>query len=145
LLFTNGHHVIDYLAVTGAEASICEFKTDDLPEIAKAWAASGAKAWILNRCPRCAVALTVDIATLWTKEGFLKVWAVSEATRIWKGRIQANKVLECLQRGELPQARMPLELIRDHIDCSQPSVYQLLAVIAGMENNVEAKQAACER
>src|ERR1035441_7951679 len=72
LLFTNGHHVIDYLAVTGAEASICEFKTDDLPELAKAWAASGTKAWILNRCPRCAVALTVDIATLWTKDGFLK-------------------------------------------------------------------------
>jgi hypothetical protein len=101
--------------------------------------------FVLNRCPRCPIFLVGDLQDLSTSHRYFQVWAVNQAIRSCKGEIQVRKILAHYETGSLAEARADLELIRDHIDCGIPYVYQLIAYIAGTQQDTAGKTAACER
>ncbi|HXB74497.1 MAG TPA: hypothetical protein VNY05_40050 [Candidatus Acidoferrales bacterium] len=145
LLFSTPYAARDYIRAVGAKAAVRQMKTAGLPGAARNWISRGMNGFVLNRCPRCSPCLLGDLRDLSTSHSYFQVWAVDQAIRSCKGEIQVRKILAHYETGSLAQARANLELIRDHIDCGIPYVYQLIAYIAGTQQDTAAKSAACER
>jgi hypothetical protein len=84
------------------------------------------------------------IETLTEREKLLLIWANRLAVRSFQGEIQFRQFLQ-QQKDSPAQARAALEMIRDHIDCGSPYLFELLAMLANMANDEPAKAQALER
>jgi hypothetical protein len=139
LLFMTPFAALDYLSATGTAAQVHPIKFEAVPDLAQQCVAAGAGGFALNRCPRCPLILSADLATMANKEKFALFWGLRRAAQICFGQRSAQ---EFLAAKDPATRRAALELIRDHIDCSVPYVYELLAMVARADDDVPAKSAA---
>jgi hypothetical protein len=119
-------------------------KLDALPEAGRVWATQGVEKFGLNRCPRCPVMNLWPIEALGKREQFLMIWATERATKRFQGAVKVQEFMHYLPSSH-EKARAALELIRDHIDCGVPYVYEFIAFVARMDSDEAAKGAAIER
>ena len=142
LLFTTWHAARDYLRATSVPGEVRQLKFDAVPQVSPGWIAAGAERFILNRCPRCNIAVIGSFHGL-TAEAFFTNWATVQATRWFMGERKVRELLRLQGNAATqPQARAALEHIRDHVDCSVPYVHELIAFHARMAQD-QATIALC--
>jgi len=96
----------------------------------------------LNCCPRCPTVLATPLNAVADMHTFVMVWGLRRAAQLY---FRQREVHQFLAAGETSARRNTLELIRDHIDCGIPYLYELLAFFAGSEGDETAKNAALEQ
>jgi hypothetical protein len=118
LLFSSPFAASDYLRATGTPGAVRQLKVETLPESAQSWLSLGLQAAVLDRCPRCAQFLSIDLAGMakWTKEDFAKVWAHLRSTRSVLGETRIRSAMNHMAAGSHAAARSDLEYVRDHFD-----------------------------
>jgi hypothetical protein len=104
LLFSTGFYAADYLGVTGVEADVARFALGALPQLAKKWIQLGAATFVLNRCPRCSVAVVGSTENLLNLEGFLYTWATDRVSRAHKGEQLTRTAFTAIASGNLNAA-----------------------------------------
>jgi hypothetical protein len=145
LLFTTPWAAVDYLRAAEVTGTVGGIKCDVLPGYAQGWT-KGADNFVLNRCPRCNIMLLNQIHVLQDKESFRKMWAVVQAGKIFRAQVQIQAAGRLMAKPEtLGQARAALEMVRDHIDCGVPYLHQLMALLAGTQQDAAAKTEAINR
>jgi hypothetical protein len=88
--------------------------------------------------------VTAPVEVLKEREKLLVIWANRLAVKSFQGEMQFRQFLQ-QQKTSAAQARAALEMIRDHIDCSSPYLFELLAMVARMGNDEAARAQAIER
>ena len=141
LLFTSPALALDYLRAIGQEGKVGGVHISNITELPRGWANLGVHSFCLNRCARCDVALTIGFENLKTRDSFLKVWAIERASRFLKGQGLAQAVLEAQQRG-VAEMKVALETLRDHAAADNAHVYQLLAMVARMQEDTQGRAEA---
>jgi hypothetical protein len=144
LLFTSPALALDYLRAIGDQGNVGGVHISKITELPGRWAKLGVHSFCLNRCPRCDVALTIGFENLKTLDGFLKVWAMERASRFLKGQGLAQSVLEAQRRG-VAEMKVALEALRDHAAADNAHVYQLLAMVAQMQEDTQGRADALAR
>lgn len=144
LFFTTPHAAQDYIRASELTAQVKYLPFEALERVGAGYVAAGVERFAINKCPRCAVALTYSINALQDQSDFLKVWAISQATQQLQAELQVREFI-ALASTSLPAARAALEMLRDHIDCSVPYVHELIAFFARGENDEAAVAASLER
>lgn len=142
LLFLTIFAALDYLEATKTAAEVRAINFESIPELAMKWQAAGATGLALNRCPRCPLIAAAMLDSVADARSFALFWGVRRATQIHFGQ---RAVREFLTAKEMPARRSALEHLRDHIDCSVPYVYELLAFFAHLEKDESAHRAALEQ
>lgn len=145
LLFSTWHGARDYARVLYPGANPVATSIEMLPQLAPLDGTAGFDTFTLNRCPRCNLMVLASIQILHSKAQLASLMAADQATRWVQGEILAHSVMASLSRGEVKQARTHLEDFRDHVDCGNPYVHQMLGVIAASEEDREAEKAVAER
>ena len=143
LMFMTPYAAADYIRATKAVAEVRQLTFDSLPKAAESWMASGVESFILNRCPRCNVATLLSMAAMKEKDTLFRIWAIRRATQLFQGEIKVHEYMR--QSTPFPVKRAILELIRDHIDCGVPYLYELIAFHARIDGDETAKADALER
>lgn len=139
LLFMTQFAALDYLSATGLSGEVRPIRFEAVPELIQKWLGAGVGNLALDRCPRCPVMLLVDLTTITNLDKLTRLWGIRRATQICYGRVSVQRFLRAKDSGD---RRAALELIRDHIDCSVPYVYELLAMVAQTDGDVPAQSAA---
>jgi hypothetical protein len=142
LVFTTALAAMDYISEKKMAAQVHSVKFEEMPEMSRKWLAAGAGGLALNRCPRCSVILSTPIAEVANREKFVMFWALRRAAQIWFGQ---KAVRQYLAAKETAARRAAMELIRDHVDCAVPYVYEFLAFFARMEGDEPGKKKALEQ
>jgi hypothetical protein len=142
LLFSSPYYAIDYINETGVEADVAHMQLDALPQSAASWLEAGADTFVLNRCPRCDVALIAETQHLKNREVFLKLWAVDRATRAMKGEQLATSAFSLIGDDDLDGALHQLREIRNHLDVGIPQVHHFIALLAEMQGYEDEKASA---
>lgn len=161
LLFTTQPDAQDYIRFTGAAEKVAALKLESLQEAAQGWISAGCGSFILNRCPRCNIAVTYRVQLALSKQDFLAAWAVDRATKSVSAERLVRSAMTLLQLkpaqgGTTPggvvydterfaKARSELEALRDHITCGVPWVHQMIGLLAGIQRDEAAAAAAVER
>ena len=147
LLFSSTFAATDYLRAMRTTGGTGLLKVEALPGCAQSWMAAGHDAVVLDRCPRCPHFLSIGLAQMvsWTRQDFAKTWAHLRATRLVLGEIRIRSAMAHIAAGSHGAARADLEYVRDHFDCSVPYLHQMIALLAGIEQDEAAKAAAMER
>jgi hypothetical protein len=142
LLFTSQPAAKDYIRHTKVDYQSVAMKVEDVPRNAANWSSAGLTGFALNRCPRCNFIQTVGIQTLQDSRSLHTAWSLALAMQHWR----AQKLVQLyLKDMETPKARAHLEFLRDHVDCGNPYVHQLIALKARMENDKSATEHSLER
>jgi hypothetical protein len=147
LLFSSPSAATDYLRSTGTAGDIGQLKVETLPNFAQSWLSLGVQEATLDRCPRCPECLAYSVAAMakWTREDFAKAWARQRATRLIMGATRIRSAINHLATGSHAAARSDLEYVRDHFDCGVPYLHQMIGLLAGMQEDQQAKAASLER
>jgi hypothetical protein len=135
LLFTTAFAANDYIRFSRLDAQPAAMRVEDIEKNEPNWAAGGFNAFALNRCPRCNVVTTAGIQTLADPKGLLTFWAASIAVQRWRAERLVRSAIANLAK---PEARKVLEFLRDHVDCANPYVHQVIAIKARTENDEAA-------
>ena len=142
LLFTSPFAATDYVAATKQVAQLRQVKFEDVATLSSNWLAAGASGLALNRCPRCPVILFAPLRRLADTQAFATFWAVRRATQLYFAQRLVNQFLA---DREIASKRIALQMIRDHVDCGIPYLYELLASFARMEGDEAGKNAAVQQ
>jgi hypothetical protein len=127
------------------EGDVGGIKIENLPTSVPKWIDAGFAKFNLNRCPRCPDALLYDAGVLLSVEKVTQCWAIVKATRDCQGGALLREAIQYQSAGLLAEARKTLETIRDHVAYDIPYVHQLIAFLAGMQNDHPAKALAMKR
>jgi hypothetical protein len=142
LLFTSGHAANDYIRYNKLHSQVAAMKAEDVQKNVSSWASGGLSAFSLNRCPRCSFIQTVSLEMLSRAETFHASWASTVAIQRWRAE---SLVRFCSANLAKNEARASLEFLRDHVDCGNPYVHQVIAIKARMENDASAVQFSLQR
>lgn len=86
----------------------------------------GLKSFVLDPCPRCDITLVVRSESLRTPEDVLRVWAVSQATRIARANLYYDYALRIARDGRMEVARdVALETV-GHVSMHDARPHMLL-------------------
>ncbi|HEX4486671.1 MAG TPA: hypothetical protein VH088_10415, partial [Terriglobales bacterium] len=142
LLFTSGHAANDYIRHNNLHSQVAAMKAEDLQKNASSWCSGGFSAFSLNRCPRCSFIQTVSLEMLSRTETFHASWALTLALQQWRAERLVRFSSANFAKTE---ARTSLEFLRDHVDCGNPHVHQLIAIKARIENDMSAVKFSLQR
>jgi len=131
LLFSSFHAAHDYVRHNQLDGQVVGMKAEDVQKNAPNWASRGLSGLTLNRCPRCAAIITVGIATLFSTQGLHALWAMNVALQRWRAEMILERITSEIGK---PEARRTLKFLRDHVDCANPYLHQLIAIKARVEN-----------
>ena len=142
LLFTSQSGAKDYARHSRVNYQPVAMKAEDIPKNAKNWLSAGLTGFALNRCPRCSFVQTLEIQSILAAERLNTVWSITLAMQQWRIEKLIRLYLKDL---EAPDARRHLEFLRDHVDCSNPYVHQLIALRGHREHDNSAVESSLER
>lgn len=136
LLFETPFAAADYDKEMKLSCSLAGLKTQSIPGLAKGFMASGISGFIFNLCPRCRVGNAHPASTLLSAEEFANAFAVMAIQRklfaeIWIRRHNA------LNGADYKGRRLILEHVRDHVDCANPYLHWMIAILAGLDGDME--------
>ena len=146
LLFTSPLLARDFLRIAGNPSGVAGFSMDHFPLWQRRWKALGIDSLCINRCPRCTQHAVFGVKDgLVTKEALAHAWAVSWATRSWRGEALVRQLIALKGDDSVQKSRAILETLRDHVDSGIPYVHWLIALMAGMQGDEEERAAAASR
>jgi hypothetical protein len=143
-LFASRWIAQSYLTGRGLQAVIAACRLGGLADQADKWIAAGINWYALNPCFRCGNTTPYPIAELQSEEQFLQTWNLDAVTR----RLFAEIIVRTCQAqfASNPKGvRDSLERVRDHLDCGVPYLHWVIAILAGMGDDMVVKLAAVQR
>lgn len=90
----------------------------------------GITTFALDRCPRCAVVMSVESRSVTTPNDVITIWAVHKATELARAELYLAYALEAARNGMLDAARdVALETL-GHVSLEDPDTHLLLGQVA---------------
>lgn len=128
--------------IAGAVAAVC--RAEKLAQQAEKWSASGINSFSLNACCRCFGMMVFPLSDLEAEDKFLTTWRVDLANRRQFAESYGRNASAVFATNR-KQARIWLEGIRDHIDCANPYLHWMIALLAGLDGDMKANAASIKR
>lgn len=132
-----------YVAARGLKAVTAGCRLESLPQQAEKWIAAGINFFALNPCPKCGNGTIYPINELQSEEQFVQSFGLDAVNRRIYGEIIIRNCQSQLTNHKV--VRNNLERVRDHLDCTNPYIHWMIAVLAGMAGDIEANTAAIDR
>lgn len=144
LLFYSPWMALDYLSERKVPGQVVEYRPDLIPGVAADLVKAGLTHFAIDPCPRCGVANLWDANILESAEEFARIFTFANLSRrliaeIWITRYHA------LPAGSVKERREILEHVRDHVDCTSPYLHWMIALLAGLEDDEDAKERSIAR
>jgi hypothetical protein len=106
LFFSSPFLATDYLRATNTQGAIGHIPVEALPQMAPKWRAAGVDSFLLNRCPRCPLALFYPpVDGVITDRQLLLAWSISKAVSTWRGQQLMRQYLSHKGENLLPHMR----------------------------------------
>ena len=143
-VFTSRAMADSYIAARkiGAVAAAC--RIENLASQAEHWIAVGTNSYTLNMCCRCISLQVFPISDFQSEEVFLNTWRLDLANRRQFAEVYGRNASNAFASNP-KQARNWLEGIRDHIDPANPYLHWMIALLAGISGDMEAKADSLKR
>lgn len=143
-LFATPQMARAFAAAKDLKAVIAACRLESLPGEADRWIAAGINSYALNPCPRCGNMTLYAITELQSEPQFVETWALDAVNRKVFGELVVRGCQN--QIGANPTGvRSSLERMRDHLDCCNPYLHWVIALLAGMAGDMQANAAGIER